>query len=88
MQKRRVSKKWKEAVRMTLVPLCRFSIYSMESYNAIRVMTRAMPNLQRIALGELGYPHKWSDGEDPDEERVARYARRTSHDIENHHIQL
>ena len=82
MQKRRVSKKWKEAVRMTLVPLCSFYINSMESYNAMNVMTRAMPNLQRIALGELGYPHKYSDGEDPVEEYVARYARRTAHDIE------
>jgi hypothetical protein len=82
MQKRRVSKKWKEAVKMTVVPLCDFYINSMKRYNAMSVMTRAMPNLQRIAIGELGYPHKYSDGEDPDEEYAARYARQTAHDIE------
>jgi hypothetical protein len=49
----------------------------------MEVMTRAMPNLQRITIGELGGPYKWSDGEDPDERLVAaRTADWRTYDIE------
>lgn len=67
MQKRRVCKKWGEAVKKTIIPPTDFCIDSMDSYNAVRVMTRAMPNLQQIELGALGHRHKWSDGEDANE---------------------
>jgi hypothetical protein len=82
MQRRLVCKKWKEAVKITIVPLTDFVINNVEKYNAMNVMTEALPNLQQITLGRLGWPHKWSDGEDPDEERAARIANRTTHDIE------
>ena len=84
MQKRRVCKKWKEAVKITIVPLTDFCLNSLNEYNAMNVMTRAMPNLQQIMIGHLGYEHghKFSDGEDPDERFAAFTADWTSHDIE------
>jgi hypothetical protein len=87
MQKRCVCKKWKVAVKMTIVPTSinffnDFRVNDLKSYNAMRVMTRAMPNLQQIAIcGLWQYEHKWSDGEDPDEGLAARYAHYTTHDI-------
>ncbi len=41
----------------------------------------ALPNLQQITIGHLGNGHKWSDGEDPNEEQAARTAHYTTHDI-------
>ncbi len=82
MQKRGVCKKWKEAVKITIVPLTDFRVCSVEKHNAVNVMARAMPKLQQIKLGNIGYHHKWSDGEDPDEERAARTANFSSHDTE------
>jgi hypothetical protein len=88
MGKRRVCKKWKEAVKKTIIPLSDFYVNSPKKYNAMNVMTRAMPNLQRITIGTLGHrqiwsgPHKWSDGEDPYEEVAAETADNISHDIE------
>src|SRR6056300_1553410 len=60
------------------------SVNSVENYNTMVVMTRAMPNLQQITLGSLGWDnnHKYNDGEDPDEERASRFANWTTHDIE------
>jgi hypothetical protein len=80
-QKRRVNKRWKEAVKKT-VPPTDFRVYRLERYNAMGVMTRAMPNLQQLTIGVLRRSHKWSDGEDPDEELAARTADFTAHDIE------
>jgi hypothetical protein len=84
MQKRRVCKKWKEAVKKTIVPFVQtkdvhtarassgyFIVGNMKEYNAMRVMTRAMPNLQQIRIGDaynLRDENKYNDGEDPDEE--------------------
>ncbi len=90
MCSRRVCKKWKEAVRKTIVPLSRFGFYvdDVQKYNAVRVMAREMPNLQQIRIGFLGrrpgytYRHKWSDGEDPDERVVALAVHYTPLDIE------
>jgi hypothetical protein len=81
---RGINKKSREAVKMTLVPptaLC-FCVDNEDNYNAMRVITRAMPNIQQIELSFLGDGHKWSDGEDPDEEVAARTAHWTAHDIE------
>jgi hypothetical protein len=92
MGKRCVCKKWKEAVKKTIVPLADFIVGRMEGYNAMNVMTRALPNLQQIKLytfrdyynfndNELEH-HKYNDGEDPDEEEAARAADWIAHDIE------
>jgi hypothetical protein len=87
MRSRRINKKTMEAVKMTIVPLSKgilsyLRVYNTRTYNAMGVMTRAMPNLQQIAIGYLGRLHKYSDGEDPDEGEAARYANWTPHDIE------
>jgi hypothetical protein len=82
MQRRLVCKKWKEAVKITIVPLTEFSVVGVRKYNAMNVMTRAMPYLQQITLGSLGCEHKYSDGEDPNEEEAARTAHYTTHGIE------
>ena len=63
---RRVSKKWRDAAKMT-VPKSEFVVDSVRSFNAMRVMTTALPNLQRLELSELGRGHKYCCGEDPDE---------------------
>ena len=51
MRKRRINKKTREAVKMTIVPptdlIC---VDSMENYNAMSVMTTELPNLQQITL--------------------------------------
>jgi hypothetical protein len=84
MRSRGVNNKWKEAVKMTIVPLNTdvFVVRGVDSYNATAVMTTEMPNLQRITLRGLGRGNKWSDGDDPNEERAAGTANWTSHDIE------
>jgi hypothetical protein len=76
-----VSKNWREAATITIVPPVDFRVNSVEKYNAMTVMTRALPNLQQITIGRPGNGHKWSDGEDPDEEYAARTANRISVDI-------
>ncbi|KAK1744447.1 hypothetical protein QTG54_004980 [Skeletonema marinoi] len=50
-------------------------------YNAMRVVTTALPNLQQITICRLGNGHKYSDGEDPDEEMATAFAHFTTHDI-------
>jgi hypothetical protein len=82
IQKRGVCKKWSDAATKTIVPPTDFRVNSVKRYNAMRVMTRALPNLQQLEIGVLGRGHKWSDGEDPNEEQAARAAYRVSHDIE------
>ena len=82
MQKRRVCKKWKEAVKITIVPLCDFCVASLNPYSALNVMTEAMPNLQQINLRNSCGRQKYSEGEDPDEDIAAITAHYTSHDIE------
>ncbi len=81
MRSRRVCKKWKEAVKKTIVPTSNnyyFRVYNVKSYNTMRVMTRALPNLQQIVIdGMLGRGpliYKFDDGEDPDGTEVARIA--------------
>jgi hypothetical protein len=117
MRQRRVCRKCSEAATKTIVPLTDFCINSLEKYDRMVVMTRAMPNLQQITLCAIGPflvmdslkkynamramarvlpnlqqisigvhegSHKWSDGEDPDEEEAAEYAHDhwITHDIE------
>jgi hypothetical protein len=83
MGKRGVCKKWKEAVKKTIVPPTKFWVESVEKYNAMAVMTRALPNLQQIAIrGFREDGHNWSDGEDSNEAAAAYTADWTTHDIE------
>jgi hypothetical protein len=79
----RVCKKWKEAVKMTIPPI-EFYVDSVEKYNAMSVMTRALPHLQQIELRDLGVgdENKYKDGEDPNEKMAARTADYTTYDIE------
>eukprot|EP00984_Skeletonema_dohrnii_P006056 scaffold2141_cov223-Skeletonema_dohrnii-CCMP3373.AAC.4 len=77
----RVCKAWRDAAKKTLVPPSNFVVDSVRSYNAMRVMATALPNLQQISLYHLGEGHKYSDGEDPDEERAAVTANYITHDI-------
>ncbi len=84
---RRINKKSREAVKMTIVPLTDFRVDNAEKYNTLNVMTRALPNLQQITIGNFGWPHgeghKWSDGEDSVRwARDAKTADWTTHDIE------
>ena len=93
MSLRCVCKKWKDSAKNTLVPFSpsllgpsvligNYNNITGRNYNALRVLTTALPNLQEIRLGELGRNIKYSDGEDPDEETAAETAGWTSHDIE------
>jgi hypothetical protein len=81
MRMRCVCKKWREAAKTTIVPMADFGVNSVVKYNAIRVMTTALPNLQQITICRLGNGHKYSDGEDPDEEMATAFAHFTTHDI-------
>ncbi len=84
---RRVNLTWREAAKKTVVPTSDnrsiyFTINCVARYNAINVMTRALPNLQQINLFNLERGHKYGDGEDPHEEEADLNAHMTSHDIE------
>ncbi len=81
---RRVNKTWREAAKKTIVPLTPFRVNNPQKYNAMEIMTRSLPNLQLIHIGNLRGGNKYNDGEDPDEEYAdaARSANRTVHDIE------
>ena len=83
MRSRGVNKKWKEAVKMTIVPLhADFVVNGLRKYNTMNVMTTELPNLQQITIGGLGWGDKWSDGEDPYNMEAARTSDWTTHDIE------
>jgi hypothetical protein len=57
-----------------------FKVDSVTGYNAMSVMTRALPNLQRLSLWGLGRGHKYCEGEDP--RRAINTYDWTTHDIE------
>jgi hypothetical protein len=91
MCRRRVCKKWTEAVSKTAVsPEEALDVNNVKSYNAMSVMSTVLPNLQSVRIrrwmddGHNRYSlgHKYSDGEDPDEEEAARTANDDAHDIE------
>ena len=60
MRMRCVCKKWREAAKTTIVPMADFGVNSVVKYNAMRVMTTALPNLQQITICRLGNGHKYS----------------------------
>ena len=78
---RRVNMTWSEAAKKAIVPPTDFLVNSVTDYNAMRVMTAALPNLQQVTIGYLGDRYKYVDGEDPDEEEAARSANLTPLDI-------
>eukprot|EP00984_Skeletonema_dohrnii_P034889 scaffold34099_cov222-Skeletonema_dohrnii-CCMP3373.AAC.1 len=79
----RVCKTWRDAAKKTLVPLCGFRIDNVRSYNAMRVMATALPNLQQLSIRGLGWGHnKYVNGEDPDELKARRTANFITHDID------
>jgi hypothetical protein len=83
MRKRRVNKRWKEATKKTIVPLSDFGVNSLNGYNAMRMLTTEMPNLQQIWLSGFRDRHKYVDGEDPDESMAAaNIAHYTPLDVE------
>ena len=75
----RVCTTWREAAKKTLVPLTTLAVASARSYNAMRAMSTALPNLKQIFLCHIVRRHKYEDGEDPDpdEEGAARTANYT-----------
>jgi hypothetical protein len=56
---RRVCTTWRDAVKKTLVPMTEFDFNSVRKYNAMRVMSTALPNLQLLAIRNLGQGHKY-----------------------------
>ena len=77
----RVCSTWREAAKKTLVPLSRFDVDSHRAYNAMRVMSTALPNIQQISIRSLGPEQRFTNGEDPSERIAASTANWTSHDI-------
>mmetsp|Transcript_2531 Transcript_2531/g.5587 ORF Transcript_2531/g.5587 Transcript_2531/m.5587 type:complete len:412 (-) Transcript_2531:136-1371(-) len=78
----RLNKKMRDAAKTTIAPMSQFLVNSVDKYNAIDVMTIALPNLQQIEIGYLGSGHKYIDGYDPDERMAAETINFISHDIE------
>eukprot|EP00985_Skeletonema_marinoi_P000091 scaffold25_cov69-Skeletonema_marinoi.AAC.5 len=80
----RLNKRMVEAAKKTIVPITDFRVDSVRKYNALVAMSTALPNLQQISLGHHRnlYGHKYSDGEDRDEEWAAHRANFITHDIE------
>ena len=81
MRARRVCTTWRDAAKKTIVHSTEFVVNSVRSYNAMRVMSTALPNLQQIALHDISPRNKYSDGEDPNERRATVTANHTTHDI-------
>ena len=97
---RRVNMTWRDAAKKTVLPLATatWRVNNVVEYNAMEVMTRGLPNLQYIVIGDLlgsnidlyvsdenyvsGDEHIYNNGGDPDEEHAAYTADRGSHDIE------
>ena len=46
----RLNRKMREATKITIVPPTDFRVDSVDKYNAMNAMTRALPNLQQITL--------------------------------------
>eukprot|EP00574_Skeletonema_japonicum_P004396 CAMPEP_0201715500 /NCGR_PEP_ID=MMETSP0593-20130828/1674_1 /ASSEMBLY_ACC=CAM_ASM_000672 /TAXON_ID=267983 /ORGANISM="Skeletonema japonicum, Strain CCMP2506" /LENGTH=424 /DNA_ID=CAMNT_0048205017 /DNA_START=85 /DNA_END=1359 /DNA_ORIENTATION=+ len=82
----RVSRKWRDAAKMTIVAppsdfASDFVVDSVRSYNAMSVMSTALPNMQQISISNLGHEDIYSNGEDPDEVLAGRTANLPVHDI-------
>ncbi|KAK1734522.1 hypothetical protein QTG54_014770 [Skeletonema marinoi] len=73
----RVCSMWRDAAKKTIVPPSDFVVDSVRSYNAMRVIAAALPNLQQLSIYDIGrgLKYKYIDEEDPDE----GWARYTAH---------
>ena len=74
MPLRRVCHKWGDAAKKTIVSLTKFMVDNEKSYNVMRTMATALPNLQHLELGYMfgdhdvsrTIYHRYARGEDPD----------------------
>ena len=64
----RVCTTWRDAAKQTTVPPSKFEVDDMKSYNAMRVMSTALPNLQQLTIYDfVDGASKYVDGEDSHE---------------------
>ena len=86
----RVCTTWRDAAKKTLVPLSHdsilypssdFEVKDRRTYNAMRVMSSALPNIQQLLIRDLSARHRYSDGEDPVEDQATLTANFTAYDI-------
>eukprot|EP00984_Skeletonema_dohrnii_P005982 scaffold2120_cov150-Skeletonema_dohrnii-CCMP3373.AAC.5 len=78
----RLNKRMVEAAKKTIVPMVDCFVCSERQFIAMAAMSTALPNIQQITLRSLLFRHKYSDGEDPDEEEATNTAHDITHDIE------
>ena len=82
MRARVLCTSWREAAEKTIVPPTELVVVrSVRSYNAMRVMSTALPNLSKLMIRHLDPEQRYTNGVDPDEERAAATANYTTHDI-------
>mmetsp|Transcript_20355 Transcript_20355/g.31036 ORF Transcript_20355/g.31036 Transcript_20355/m.31036 type:complete len:430 (+) Transcript_20355:59-1348(+) len=89
---RRVCKTWNDAAKNTIVPLTDFKVHDIDSYNTMRTMATALPNLQQLELGSLTHilTHinssrigpRYVNGEDPDEEEALRSINGITYEVD------
>uniref|UniRef100_A0A7S1CVQ5 F-box domain-containing protein n=1 Tax=Skeletonema marinoi TaxID=267567 RepID=A0A7S1CVQ5_9STRA len=89
---RRVCKTWNDAAKNTIVPLTDFKVHDIDSYNTMRTMATALPNLQQLELGSLTHilTHmnssrigpRYVNGEDPDEEEALRSINDITYEVD------
>ena len=79
----RVCTTWKDAARKAIVPPWEYWVMDAASYNLMRVMTTALPNIQQITICDICNrgANKYSDGEDPDEDIAAETAHYHTYNI-------
>jgi len=82
MPLREVCATWRDAAKETLVPLTEFKVNSVRKYNAMNVMSTALPYLQQLSLSYLGDEDKYRDGENAAENWARHTANKTTLDIE------
>ena len=78
----RVCTTWRDAAKQTLVPVSEFKIDSVKNYNAMRVMSTALSNIQQLTIYDIvDGANKYIDGEDPDEHISRKTSHYSAHDI-------
>eukprot|EP00985_Skeletonema_marinoi_P005929 scaffold2572_cov75-Skeletonema_marinoi.AAC.17 len=79
----RVCKKICKVATTAIVPLTECKVDKIEKVHALRAMSTALANLQQLDIRSFGIGHhKYSDGEERDEEIASYYVNPTTHDIE------
>jgi len=67
------------ALEKLVLPWCR--IERVSDVPGVRIASAALRNFEHLTISSHGHGHKYSDGEDPDEEEAARTANYITHDI-------